>query len=244
MYTEERFHKLADKKSTHNSYPIPRTMSEYIYQNLKKSILNNEFEADQWINEVHIAEEFSVSRTPVREAVRRLAAEGFVQIDSHKKAKVKEVSYEEISEIFQVLGVLDSAAISIAVDCLAPADFGKLEKAIAQMEKYGHTETIEKYLEYNVAFHNIIWESIPNRLLREIIFSVRDKMHRYKYARIYAFQKAGVLARSKKQHKAIKNQLKSKNTDKLRDLIIEHWGSVFELPAYTKRLKEILDTKK
>jgi DNA-binding GntR family transcriptional regulator len=235
---------LADKKNTQNNYPIPRTMSEFIYQNLKKSILNNEFKADEWINEVHIAEEFSVSRTPVREAVRRLAAEGFVQIDSHKKAKVKEVSYEEISEIFQVLGLLDSAAISIAAESLTLTDFGKLEKAIANMEKYGQIDTIEKYLEHNVAFHNVIWESIPNKLLREIIFSVRDKMHRYKYARIYAFQKAGVLARSKKQHKAIKNQLKSKNTDKLRDLIIEHWASVFELPAYTKGLKEILNIKK
>ena len=231
---------MANKNNAKNNYPIPRTMSEFIYQNLKKSILNNEFKADQWINEVHIAEEFSVSRTPVREAVRRLAAEGFVQIDSHKKAKVREVSFEEISEIFQVLGLLDSAAINIAVEHMKPGDITKLENAISNMEKYGHTETIEKYLEYNVVFHNIIWETIPNALLKEIIFSVRDKMQRYKYARIYAFQKAGVLTRSKKQHKAIKNHLKLKNTDKLRDLIIEHWGSVFELPAYTKRLKEIL----
>ena len=127
---------MTNKKNKNLKYPPPRTMSEFIYNNLKEDIMNNEIKANQRINEKEIAEAFHVSRTPVREAVLRLAAEGFVQIDSYRRAIVKEVTFEELSEIIQVLGALDRLAMELAIENLTTKEIKKLEEITKKMEKY------------------------------------------------------------------------------------------------------------
>ena len=106
---------MENKLNNKSKYPLPRTMSEFIYQTIKNAILNNELKSNEWINEVKIAENYSVSRTPVREAVRRLAAEGYVVIDSHKKAKVREITFDEVKEIYKVFSILDTGAVDYAM---------------------------------------------------------------------------------------------------------------------------------
>lgn len=163
---------------------LPRTISDYIYENLKEAILNNELKANQRINEKELAERFQVSRTPVREAVLKLAAQGFVQIDSYKRAVVKEVSYEELNEILQVLAVLDQMALDLALDHLGPKEIRKLEMLTQRMEDYSHPDTAEKYLQADGAFHREIWKAVPNNFLREVLLSVKEKKERYIYASI------------------------------------------------------------
>ncbi|MGB6867697.1 MAG: GntR family transcriptional regulator, partial [Candidatus Aminicenantaceae bacterium] len=70
---------MNNKKNTTSKYPPPRTMSEFIYNNLKDAIMNRELKANQRINEKELSNAFHVSRTPVREAVLMLAAKGFVR---------------------------------------------------------------------------------------------------------------------------------------------------------------------
>ena len=107
---------LGSKVFNSNNFQKPKTLSQSIYERLKESILNKELEPNQRINEKEIAESFQVSRTPVREAVARLVAKGFVEIISHREALVKEVSYGELKDIFQVIGVLDRLAVSLIID--------------------------------------------------------------------------------------------------------------------------------
>ena len=86
---------MAKSNTGISKYPLDRTMSEFIYGSLKDSIINNELKANQRINEKQLAEYFKVSRTPIREAVLRLEAKGFVRIDSYRRAVVKEISYND-----------------------------------------------------------------------------------------------------------------------------------------------------
>ncbi len=223
-------------------YPLPRTISEYIFTVLKESIINNKLQANQRINEKELSEQFRVSRTPVREAVLRLAAEGFVKIDSYRRAIVSEISYEELKDIFQVLGALDRLAISLAVDNLTVKDITKLERLLQRMKKSCNIKSIEKYMEFNTAFHNVIWEVIPNKLLREMLYLIRDKMLRYNYAQIHAFKKPGLLERSIKQHIELVSAIKTKNKETLKTLIVKHRGSLWEPSAYSKGIKEYLNT--
>ena len=158
-----------------SKYPLPRTMSEFIYDSLKEAIILNEFKANQRINEKEIADRFHVSRTPVREAVLRLAAEGFVKIDSYRRAIVKEISFEELGEILQVLGALDRLAVGLAIDVISPKEIMKLEGITEKMEKVCALNSLEKFIELNASFHDELWKSVPNKFLMEILNVVRDK---------------------------------------------------------------------
>lgn len=220
--------------------PLPLKMSEFIYENLKEAIINSNIKANQRINENEIADYFKVSRTPVREAILRLEAKGFVKVDSHRKAVVKEVSYKELMEIFQVLGALDRLAISLAVDNLTSKQINRLELLSRKMEKSCNIDAIEKYFEYNGAFHDEIWKAVPNKLLHEILCSVRDKMQRYTYARIYAFKKPGALKRSMMQHKELVEAIKRKDKENLKEMIVQHRVCLLEIAPYTDGLKEYL----
>lgn len=218
-------------------------MSKFIYDSLKDSIINNELKANQRINEKELAEYFKVSRTPIREAILRLEAKGFVRIDSYRRAIVKEISYNELMEIFQVLGALDRLAVSQAVDNLTPQKIDKLEGFIEKMKKYCSLKSIEQYFEFNEKFHDEIWKAVDNELLLEMLYSVRDRMQRYTYARISAFKKPQALEKSLKQHKALLTTLKRKDKERLKKMIVEHRVSLLKIAPYAKELKEYLSTE-
>lgn len=230
-------------KNEISKHPLPQTMSEYIFTVLKESIINNKLQANQRINEKELSEQFRVSRTPVREAVLRLASEGFVKIDSYKRAIVSEISHQKLKEILQVLGALDRLAIGLAVDNLTLKHVTKLERLVESMEKSCDLKSIEKYMELNVTFHNGIWEAVPNKLLREMLYLVRDKMLRYKYAQIHDFRTPGALEKSMKQHIELIEAIRAKNKERLKTLIVKHRGSLGEPSVYSEGIKEYLNTE-
>ncbi len=219
-------------------------MSEFIYDSLKESIIMNQLKANQRINEKEIAGRFHVSRTPVREAVLRLAAEGFVKIDSYRRAIVKEISFEELGEILQVLGVLDQLALGLALDKITPKEIMKLESITEKMEKRCALKSVEMYIELNASFHDELWKSVPNNFLVEILNFVRDKKERYSYARLFSYKKPGFLDKSMKHHRTLMRAIKAKDKKRLQLLIGEHRNILLEKStAEQKReLKEYLMT--
>lgn len=227
-----------------SKYPLPRTMSEFIYDSLKEAIILNEFKTNQRINEKEIADRFHVSRTPVREAVLRLAAEGFVKIDSYRRAIVKEISFEELGEILLVLGALDRLAVGLAIDVISPKEIMKLENITEKMEKVCALNSLEKFIELNASFHDELWKSVPNKFLMEILNVVRDKKERYSYARLFAYKKPGFLEKSMKHHRALMRAIKARDKEKLQMLIVEHRNILLEKSTAEdkKELKEYLMT--
>ena len=231
---------MNNKKNTTSKYPLPRTMSEFIYNNLKDAIMNNELKANQRINEKELSEAFHVSRTPVREAVLMLAAEGFVKIDSYRRAIVKEVTFEELSEIIQVMGALDRLAMELVVDNLSPEDIKKLEDITKKMRKYYKTNSVEKFMQLNVSFHNKLWSNVPNKYLRDMLYLARDHKERYTYARLYAYKKLGSMEKSMKQHEELLDTIKTKDKSKLKSLIVRHRNVLLESADDKKEIKKYL----
>lgn len=222
---------------------LSQTMSEFIYNDLKDKIIKNKLKANQRINETELSEKFRVSRTPVREAVLKLATEGFVQIDSYRRALVKEISYEELKEIYQVLGALDQLAVGIALENMTLKMVRKLEQIVNKMEKYCSINSIEKYLELNTEFHNEIWKALDNTFLLETLFSVRDQLFRYNYVQIYAFKQTGALEKSLQQHKNLIQAIIDKDKPRLEALIVRHRGSLWDLAVFNNGIKDYLQTE-
>lgn len=231
------------KISPRDHNPIPKTLSETIYNHLKEAIIDNKLKADQRINEKEIAARFNVSATPVREAVLKLGAEGFVRSNSHKNAFVKEISYTELKEIFQVLAFLDSLAAPQAVDKLTSADLRTVAGLTSKMERLVSSRSIDKYMSLNNSIHYAIWEAVPNRVLAQTLNTLHEQLLRYSYARIQAFRKPGVLQRSLEEHQQIKAALEEKDKNLLKSLMAAHWGSLLQPSPFEEGLKENIRTK-
>ncbi len=216
---------MNDKKSNVPVFSIPKTLSQSIYEHLKVSILNKELEPNQRINEKEIADSFQVSRTPVREAVVRLATEGFVEIISHRESLVKEVSYKELKEIFQVMGVLDRLAASLIIDQIDSQELTKLEKMTKKMERYYIMREAEKYLEVNYAIHGRLWDYLTenNSYLQKELRACADQIKMCTYPLKSAFKDPQIIKKSMNAHKEIMAALKAKNKAKLETIIFGHW---------------------
>jgi DNA-binding GntR family transcriptional regulator len=210
------------------SNSIPKTLSESVYISLRAGIINNELKAGQRIYEKEIAKLYGVSTTPVREAFLKLNAEGYISIDSHRKASVKKISYKELEDIFMVMGDLDAMAVSQAVDYITPDCIQELEKMIAEMEEICNSSFVERFLELNVAIHHKIWSTLPNKIMERTLHYVHSQLLRYNYARYVVFQDPEIMKRSLDEHRKILNALTNKNKREIKKFIKIHWSFLIQ----------------
>lgn len=207
---------------------IPKTLSESVYNNLRSGIIKNELKAGQRIYEKEIAKLYSVSTTPVREAFLRLSAEGYISIDSHRKASVRKISFKELEDIFAVMGDLDALAVSQAVDHITPECIQEIEELIAEMEEICKPTFIERFLDLNVAIHSKIWSALPNKVLERTLHYVHGQLLRYNYARYVAFQDPEIMIISLGEYKRILRALSDRNKKELKKLVKTHWGFLIQ----------------
>jgi len=211
-----------------SSNSIPKTLSESVYNNLRTGIINNELKAGQRIYEKEIAKLYGVSTTPVREAFFKLNAEGYISIDSHRKASVKKISYKELQDIFMVMADLDALAVSQAVDNFTPDCIQEIEELIAEMQEICKSSFVERFLELNVAIHYKIWSALPNKVMERTLHFVHGQLLRYNYARYLAFQDPEIMKRSLDEYKKILNALRNKNRPEIKKFIKTHWSFLIQ----------------
>lgn len=159
-----------------------RPLHEMVADQVKTAILNGDFFPGERLVEDRLAREFNVSRHPVREALRVLQAEGFVEISPRRGASVSRISVEEASELFEVLSALDGLAARLASqvkspDVLAPAS-GAIEEAMAIMDG-SHELTqddVLKLIVLNRSFHEAVADAGSNRQLIDSLTQLRDRL--------------------------------------------------------------------
>lgn len=227
------------EKINRSSRFLPKTISQFVYDHIKRNIIDNKFIANQKIFEKEIAESLQVSRTPVREAIAQLAAEGYILVDPRHGATVKEISYKEIKNILEVLGALDELAAEQSMDNMSSQDLAKLENVHTRMEKCYQKKEIEKYLNHNFEFHKRIWSSILNSFLRENLYYCLTQYKRYSHALSSIFKHPEYLDDSFKDHIEILEALRRKDKNKLKAFISRHWKPEAAWDSFEKELSNI-----
>ncbi len=215
---------MKEREPNSINYTMPETLGQSIYNWLKKAIIENKIKPNQKINENEIANSLNVSRTPVREALVRLEAEGFTKITSHRDVVVKEVSYGDLAELFQVIGILDCLAATLVVDKINPKEFIKLEKMTNKLEHYYNQKEVEKFIDICYKIHNRIWNHLANKYLQKSLKHCLAHIKRCNYALSSAFHKKDFLDESMKAHKKILEALNKKEKEKLKQIIQQHWN--------------------
>ena len=218
-----------------NDYEL---LSKKVYRVLKKRIIEEDLKPGEKILEVNIAEQLGVSRTPIREALRELAAEGFVKMIPNQGMVVSNVSIEDIKEVLQIRILLEGFAASIAAKKINKGEIKKLEKLIEKMKIYISKDDVVAYSNLNGEFHNLILKVCGNKRFIKICANLSGSDHRF---RIRALRdNSERLKYSLKEHQEIVDALKKKDSEQADRRSKEHIENVLKnILAYKSKEEEI-----
>ncbi|MBA7482085.1 HTH-type transcriptional repressor RspR [subsurface metagenome] len=190
-------------------------LNQKVYRVLKESIIKGFLEPGTKLLENKIAEEMQVSRTPVREAMQKLVAEGFVKTAPNQTMVVTKVSPEDVKEVLQIRGVLEGLAARIAAKKINRQEMDELENFVTQMSLHVTKKDLSSYCKVDDEFHNLILNICGNKW----IIQIRDNLGSFIYRfRIKSLSVPGRLKCSLEEHQAIMESLKKHNSEEANKL--------------------------
>ena len=187
----------------------PRPLYEEVAELLRKRIFAgkaNDMEPGAWIDELKLAQEYGISRTPLREAIKVLAAEGLVTMKMRRGAYVTEVNAKDLRDVFHLMAVLESDAACTVASTATDKQLQELEALHQQLEKAARDRV--KFFQLNEAFHVKLLEVANNRWREQMVADLRKVM---KLNRAQSLLKAGRIEESLAEHAAIMAALKKRD---------------------------------
>ena len=155
-------------------------LRDVIFETLRRSIISGDIKPGERLMEVSLAEQMGVSRTPVREAIRRLEAEGLVTMIPRKGTHVSELSVKDIMDVLEVRTVLDQLATSLAAKHMQPAQVKALEIIHKQYISNVEKDNMEGAIRKDVEFHDVIYAASGNPRLVAVASSLREHVYRFR----------------------------------------------------------------
>jgi DNA-binding GntR family transcriptional regulator len=201
------------------------SIPDLVYETVRADIARGLYQAGP-INIRQLAQRFGVSAMPVREALRRLQAEGLVTFAGARQVAVIGLSLDDLEEIFQIRVELESLALRLAVPVLAddPARLGKLDSAIDEMDS--HADDYNQWRQANNAFHMTLYESAKKPRLLSIITSQSVAVE--PYARRYGSVDDG-LKTAQTQHRDIIAAVRACDEARAVTVLREHLDTAFDV---------------
>ena len=184
----------------------PRALYEEVAELLRQRIFSRELVPGSWIDELKLAQEYGISRTPLREALKVLATEGLVTMKVRRGAYVTEVSERDLADVYHLLALLESDAAGVVATRATEAQLKELQALHRQLEKaVGHRE---RFFEINEAFHMRLLEIADNRWRDQMVADLRKVM---KLNRHNSLLKSGRIDESLAEHRAVVEALAARN---------------------------------
>ncbi len=173
------------------------------------------------IPERSLCERFNVSRTPLREALKVLAAEGLVELLPHRGARVREFGPDAVRELFEVIGGLESLAGRLACERMSEEQFAEIERAHHDMYRAYLVRDMHAYFHSNQAIHRMIVAAAGNAQLAEAYAGMSGRIRRVRYAANLARDRDR-WGEAMREHEAILDALRRRDGDELARILFEH----------------------
>ena len=196
----------------------PRALYEEVAELLRQRIFQRELEPGSWIDELKLAEEYGISRTPLREALKVLAAEGLVTMKVRRGAYVTEVSEKDLADVYHLLSLLESDAAAVVAQRAGPEQLEELDQLHQQLE--GALGDRARFFSLNEQFHLRLLDLADNRWRTQMVADLRKVM---KLNRHSSLAKSGRLQESLREHRALMAALRSGNAEQARQRMQDHF---------------------
>jgi DNA-binding GntR family transcriptional regulator len=173
------------------------TRAEELRLQLADEIVRGALPPGAGLDETDLARRFNVSRTPVREALRQLAASGLIDARAHRGAVVARPSLERLTGMFEAMAELEAICAGLAAERMTPAERHALEAIHEELRVLSYTGNPERFHEVNERFHNAIYAGSQNAYIAEITLATRVRVQPFRRAQ---FRNLGRLAKSHAEH--------------------------------------------
>jgi DNA-binding GntR family transcriptional regulator len=204
----------------------PRALYEEVAELLRQRIFSRELEPGSWIDELKIAEEYGISRTPLREALKVLAAEGLVTMKVRRGAYVTEVSDKDLADVYHLLALLESDAAGVVAQRGTDAELAELQAMHADLEAAIHDR--DRFFALNERFHMRVLEIASNRWREQMVADLRKVMKLNRHNSLF---KTGRIDESLAEHRAIMAALLARNAALTQQRMHEHFQNGLEAAA-------------
>ena len=186
---------------------------------LRDMIMTGKLKEGDKVNEGKLCETMGISKTPMREALRVLSVEGLIRLVPNRGAFVTKPEFEEIVEMFDVMGLLEGFCAREACEKMTPKNFVRLEKLHAKLEGNFQRHDQEEYIRINNQYHSLVQEIAGNRTLNQIVDGLRKKIL------LYRFQSLNLPARfasSIREHRDLLEAFRQRDHSRAEALMREH----------------------
>lgn len=155
-------------------------LRDVVFKTLRQAILKGELEPGERLMEIQLAERLGVSRTPIREAIRKLELEGLVLMIPRRGAEVAEITEKSMRDVLEVRRALEVLAVSLSCDRISGEQIEALKEAAEEFDRSLTLDDVTRTAEADVHFHDIIYRSTDNQRLIQLLSNLGEQMYRYR----------------------------------------------------------------
>jgi DNA-binding GntR family transcriptional regulator len=196
----------------------PRALYEEVAELMRQRIFAREMEPGSWIDELRIAEALGISRTPLREALKVLAAEGLVTMKVRRGAYVTEVSDKDLRDVYHLLALLESDAARVVAQSASTEQMAQIEALHQDLEEAVGDR--DRFFEINEAFHKLLLELANNRWRDQMVADLRKVMKLNRHSSLF---KEGRIEQSLAEHRAIVQALTQRQPEVAAERMTAHF---------------------
>ncbi|MFZ5592238.1 MAG: GntR family transcriptional regulator [Bacillota bacterium] len=196
-----------------------KPLREMVFESLREAIIQGRLKPGERLMEIQLAEEMGVSRTPVREAIRKLELEGFVVMVPRKGAYVAGISVKDIVDVFEVRAALEALAAGLAAERATEEELEELERSLVQISEVTGREDIDALVETDINFHELIYKACRNERLVQILTHLKEQITRF---RTTSLSQPGRSKHAVEEHRKIVEAISDRNVELASTLAREH----------------------
>lgn len=217
------------------------SMNEYlplrdvVFNTLRQAILRGELKPGERLMEIQLANKLGVSRTPVREAIRKLELEGLVLMIPRKGAEVADISEKSLKDVLEVREALEELAARLACDKITKEGINRLKEAAQDFRSALKSNDITQMAEADVRFHDVICNATENQKLGQLLNNLREQMYRY---RIEYLKDQHVYEKLLSEHEEIIRHIEKGEKDEAARVVSRH------IENQAQAVADVIRTKK
>lgn len=199
-----------------------KPLRDVVFETLRGSIITQVLKPGERLMEIQLADEMGVSRTPVREAIRKLELEGLVVMVPRKGAYVAGVSMKDIHEVYEVRSALEMLAVTLAAERITEEELDALERQVlreSEEEDKPNKGDLDSIIYIDSSFHDIIYQAAHNQRLVQFINILQEQLQRFRAA---SLSTPGRSKTALEEHKKIVEALSERNGELAAQLAREH----------------------
>lgn len=210
-------------------------LRDVVFNTLRQAILRGELKPGERLMEIQLANKLGVSRTPIREAIRKLELEGLVITIPRKGAEVAQITEKSLRDVLEVRRVLEELAVSLACDRMSEEELESLRWAAREFKKTLAYSDVTQVAEADVKFHDIIYHATGNERLVQLLFNLREQMYRY---RVEYLKRKESHPRLLAEHEQIVEMLARRDKAEATKVVCAHIDNQVQAVADTIRMNQ------